>query len=76
MAKVTANFEGCIDKVAHDAIQAAINAHDAALSNLLLGTAPATATSPGTKGQLAFDATHLYVCIATNTWIRAAFATF
>ena len=37
---------------------------------------PATATSPGSKGQLAFDATHIYICIATNTWVRVATATF
>jgi hypothetical protein len=42
----------------------------------LVVAAPATATSTGKAGQIAFDATHLYVCIATNTWIRAAFATF
>ena len=38
--------------------------------------APATAGSPGTPGQLAYDATHVYICIATNTWVRATTATF
>jgi hypothetical protein len=38
--------------------------------------APALATSPGTPGQIAYDATHIYVCIATNTWVRAVLATF
>lgn len=37
---------------------------------------PATAASPGTPGQIAYDATHIYVCIATNTWVRAVTATF
>jgi hypothetical protein len=37
---------------------------------------PATATSPGIPGQIAFDATHVYVCIAGGSWIRAAFAGF
>ena len=37
---------------------------------------PATATSTGVAGQVAYDATHFYVCIATNTWVRAALATF
>lgn len=36
--------------------------------------APSTATSAGTTGQIAFDSTHLYVCISTNNWIRATFA--
>lgn len=38
--------------------------------------APLTATSTGVKGQIAYDATHFYVCIATNTWVRCALATW
>ncbi len=38
--------------------------------------APATATSSGTPNQVAYDATHFYVCIAPNTWVRATLATF
>jgi hypothetical protein len=38
--------------------------------------APSTATSTGIKGQIAYDATHFYVCIATNTWVRASLATW
>jgi len=33
-------------------------------------TAPATASSPGTKGQKAFDTSYLYICVATNGWAR------
>lgn len=40
------------------------------------GAAPATATSTGTTGQVAFDATHIYVCVNTNVWVRATLATF
>jgi hypothetical protein len=36
--------------------------------------APATASAPGTPGQLAYDATHIYVCIAANSWVRATLA--
>jgi hypothetical protein len=39
------------------------------------GTAP-TSTSPGTLGQVDFDATYLYICVATNTWVRAALSSF
>lgn len=39
-------------------------------------TVPATAASTGTAGQVAYDATHFYVCIATNTWVRVSLATF
>lgn len=38
------------------------------------GGVPATATSTGTKGQVRFDATHVYFCIADNTWRRAPIA--
>lgn len=35
-------------------------------------TAPATATSTGTVGTIAFDANYVYVCIGANSWKRAA----
>lgn len=38
--------------------------------------APSTAVSTGVKGQIAYDATHFYVCIATNTWVRCVLATW
>lgn len=37
---------------------------------------PATMTSTGTAGQLAYDSNHVYVCVATNTWRRANLSTF
>jgi hypothetical protein len=37
---------------------------------------PATATSTGAVGDIAFDASHIYVCHATNTWKRVAIATW
>ena len=39
-------------------------------------TAPVSASAAGTAGQIAYDSTHIYVCIATNTWVRATLATF
>lgn len=38
---------------------------------ILIATPPASSGSAGTKGQVAYDSTHLYICVATNTWIRA-----
>jgi len=38
--------------------------------------APSTASSAGVAGQWAYDATHIYVCVATNTWVRATLATW
>jgi hypothetical protein len=37
---------------------------------------PANSTASGTPNQVAYDATHLYLCIATNVWVRATLATF
>lgn len=38
--------------------------------------APATASSPGVKNNIAYDASFLYICVATNTWMRTAIATW
>jgi hypothetical protein len=35
---------------------------------------PSSATDTGTAGQVAWDASYIYVCIATNSWKRAAIA--
>ncbi|QJE95213.1 SGNH/GDSL hydrolase family protein [Luteolibacter luteus] len=35
---------------------------------------PATATSTGIAGDIAWDATHFYVCTAANTWVRVTLA--
>lgn len=35
---------------------------------------PATAAATGTTGQVAWDADYVYVCVATNSWKRAALA--
>jgi hypothetical protein len=39
-------------------------------------TAPATAGSAGVKGTIAYDSSYIYICVATNTWIRAARSAF
>ncbi|HWY42636.1 MAG TPA: hypothetical protein VNX66_04020 [Candidatus Sulfotelmatobacter sp.] len=60
-----------------DPVTQAINDHAAILDNAaIIVAAPATATSTGKPGQIAFDATHIYVCVATNVWVRATLATF
>jgi len=40
------------------------------------GTAPASATAAGTAGDIRYDSGFIYVCTATNTWVRAALSTF
>ncbi len=37
---------------------------------------PASAAAAGNQGDIAWDATYIYVCIATNTWRRVAHATW
>jgi fibronectin-binding autotransporter adhesin len=39
-------------------------------------TAPTSPTSPGLKGEIAYDNEFMYLCIATNTWTRAALYTW
>jgi hypothetical protein len=41
-----------------------------------VGTAPAATGSTGTAGDIRYDAGYIYVCTATNTWKRAALATW
>jgi hypothetical protein len=41
-----------------------------------LNTAPASATATGVLGEIRITATHIYVCTATNTWVRAALTTW
>jgi hypothetical protein len=55
----------------------AINANAVILDNAaIIVAAPASATATGKAGQIAYDATHIYVCVATNVWVRAVLATF
>jgi hypothetical protein len=42
----------------------------------LTGTAPATASSTGTAGDVRYDTDYVYICTATNTWKRAALTTW
>ena len=40
------------------------------------GNAPATSSSAGAAGQIAWDSSFIYVCTATNTWKRVGLGTF
>jgi len=60
-----------------DPVVDAVNANATILdSAAIVVAAPATATSAGKAGQIAFDATHFCMCVATNVWVRATLATF
>ena len=43
---------------------------------ILGGSPPATASSPGVPGQVAWDADYFYLCTGTNQWKRAALSTW
>lgn len=43
---------------------------------VLNAAVPSSASDTGTAGQWAADATHLYQCTATDTWVRVAMATW
>ena len=33
---------------------------------------PASASAPGVQGQICWNGTHLFACVAANTWVRVA----
>jgi len=37
---------------------------------------PATSSSSGNPGDIAYDNQYFYICISTNTWIRTALASW
>ncbi len=37
---------------------------------------PASSSSPGVPGDLAWDASYLYLCIALDTWVRSPLETW
>ena len=50
-----------------------VNRHE---SGIVAVSAPTSSTSPGTPGQIAYDSTYIYVCVANNTWKRASISTW
>lgn len=43
---------------------------------IIASNPPATSTSPGETGTIAWDSTYIYICIATNTWKRVQITTW
>lgn len=41
-----------------------------------LNTAPTTSSEACTAGEIRYTATYIYLCSATNTWVRSAFSSF
>lgn len=51
---------------------------DLNITGKLITTAntPAGPTAPGVPGQIAWNSTHIFVCVAANTWKRASLSTW
>lgn len=60
------------------ALLTAANAADGrtALGVPALVSAPGSATATGVAGSIAYDSTHIYVCVGASTWVRATLATW
>jgi hypothetical protein len=43
---------------------------------LASSTVPLNASAAGTAGEIAFDASYIYICVASSTWKRAALTTW
>ena len=41
----------------------------------ITNSAPASSGATGTKGQMSYSGSFLYICVATNTWVRIAITT-
>ena len=46
------------------------------LAAVVLGNAPSTASSTGSAGDIRYDSGYVYICVATDTWKRAALTTW
>lgn len=44
--------------------------------NIPVSRTPASAGAPGTAGDICWDSSYIYVCVATDTWKRTAIATW
>ena len=62
---------------AGDAVATTVNGALTVTGDTVIATeTPASAGADGTAGQIAWDADYIYICTATNTWERAAIATW
>ena len=55
-------------------VQGRVNAGDYKVD--ALNTAPSSASDTGTVGEIRYTADYIYVCVASNTWKRAALSTW
>ena len=72
-AALTTELIGTSDVAGTPTTQNFLAGDVASLSNV---AAPATASSTGTAGSYAIDASYAYFCVSTDTWLRTAIATW
>ena len=70
----TINSEGAFDSTVRNQINANFRALAGGTPQIV--AAPAAANSAGVVGQIAYDTSYLYVCVATNTWLQVGIATW
>lgn len=43
---------------------------------IIVNATPSSASDTGTKGQVAWDSSYIYICTATDTWKRVGISTW
>ena len=86
MIQLTPNIGGkvVLDKInwpttvgaAGQVLTTVLGGADATWQYIVSSAAPTNAGDAGAPGQIAFDASHVYICVALNTWVRASLATW
>lgn len=61
---------------AFKSVKALLDGKQATGNYATIVSVPASATANGTAGQIAYDSGFIYVCVAANTWVRAALSTW
>lgn len=46
------------------------------INSFYMNTAPANSSANGVSGDIRITNTHLYVCVANNTWVRTSLTTW
>lgn len=75
--KINNNFTNISD-IGFDAGNVNVQGSIEVAGNVKVGSSyvPTTSTSPGIKGQITFNSTYVYVCVATNSWKRLTLASW
>lgn len=70
------NLDGFVANEHIDWINASSNFKTSGTFHLTTSKTPSSSTDTGTAGQICWDNSYIYVCTATDTWERAAIATW